>query len=126
MVEKEGAFDLHLSAMNEALPWFRTAGRHNNAKCVPTYVADIKRLEQDHPESYQHLLECSLVVRRSGQYRFNAVNTDQSFEQTINKEGKSEGGIISLTLRKSTMTRWLITRHITACRVSKRIAKALH
>jgi hypothetical protein len=40
------------------------------------------------------------------------VNTGQSFEQTINKESKSEGGIIGLTLRKSTMTRWLMTRHV--------------
>ena len=40
--------------------------------------------------------------------------TDQGLEQTINKDGKSRGGVFGLTLRKGALTRWLQTRHITA------------
>ena len=85
-----------------------------NAKYVPCYITDMKHLEQKHPESYQHLCQGGFVVRRTGHYNFNAVSTDQALEQTINKEGKSEGGIIGLTLRKDALTRWLVTRHMTA------------
>jgi hypothetical protein len=94
MVEKDGALELHSHAMNEALPWFRTAGRHNNAKYVPTYVADIKRLEHDHPESYTHLLEGSLVVRRSGQYMVNAVNTDNHLSRLSTRKAKVKVGLL--------------------------------
>ena len=112
--ERDGIFDLHLNAMCECLPWFRAAGRHNYAKYVPCYITDMKRLQQQHPESYQHLCQGGFVVRRTGHYNFNAVSTDQALEQTINKEGKSEGGIIGLTLRKDALTRWLMTRHVMA------------
>ena len=46
--------------------------------------------------------------------RFNAVATDQALEQTIHREGKSQGGVIGFTLRKGTLTRLMATRHITA------------
>jgi hypothetical protein len=58
-VEIEGALDLHLSAMNEALPWFRAAGRHNNVKYVPTYVANISALNRIFPS---HTSICVKVV----------------------------------------------------------------
>ena len=38
--------------------------------------------------------------------------TDQALEQTINREAKSEGGIIGFTLRKGALLRWLLSRHI--------------
>ena len=74
----------------------------------------MKRLEQKHPESYQHLCQGGFVFWCTAHYNFNAVSTDQALEQTINKEGKSEGGIIGLTLLKDAVTHWLVTRHVTA------------
>jgi len=38
---------------------------------------------------------------------------DQALEQTINREAKSDGGIIGFTRRKGALLRWLLTRHIT-------------
>ena len=54
-----------------------------------------------------------ICVRLSSR-RFNAVATDQALEQTINRQGKSQGGVIGFTLRKGALTRWMATRHITA------------
>ena len=51
---------------------------------------------------------------RSTDYAFNCVGTDQALEQTINKEGKSAGGIIDLTLHKGAFIRWLMTCYVTA------------
>ena len=112
--EREGCFELHLNTMCEALPWFRAAGKNNYAKYVPVYISDMKQLQHDHPDSYKHLIDGGFVVRRSERHRFNAVGTDQALEQTINKEGKGQGGIIGLTLKKGALTRWLVTRHTTA------------
>lgn len=63
--------------------------------------------------SYQHLLRGGFVVRRKGDISFNCVPTDQALEQTINREAKSDGGVIGFTLRKSALLRWLLTRHVT-------------
>lgn len=112
--EREADFMLHLDATCEALPWFNAAGRRIYAKYVPTYIADMKALEQNHPDSYRHLCQGGFVVRRSADHRFNCVATDQALEQTVNRDGKSKGGVIGLTLRKGALTRWLKTRHVTA------------
>ena len=70
-------------------------------------------LQQKQPQFYQYLRDGGFVVRMSSR-RFNAVATDQAVEQTINREGKSQGGVLWFTLRKGALTRWMATRHITA------------
>lgn len=105
--EREGLFELHLIAVCETIPWCRAADRGNYAKYLPGYLHDMISLQEMHPKSYQYLQEGGFVVRRS-LHRFNAVASDQALEQTINREGKSQGGVIGFTLRKGA------TRHITA------------
>ena len=55
---------------------------------------------------------CQKQYHGSGR-KFNSVATDQALEQTINKEGNSQGGIVGFTHRKGAGARWLITRHVT-------------
>ncbi|XP_056138321.1 uncharacterized protein tdrd12 [Lampris incognitus] len=98
----------------EAIPWFPAADRMNYAKYMPVYIAEMKALEKSQPESYRFLREGGFVVRRSDNRNFNCVATDQALEQTINREGKSQGGIVGFTLRKGALKRWLITRHVTS------------
>ena len=70
-------------------------------------------LQQKQQTFYQYLRDGGFVVRLSSR-RFNAVASDQALEQTINREGKSQGGVIGFTLRKGALTRWMATRHIIA------------
>ena len=70
-------------------------------------------LHQKRPKFYHYLRDGGFVVRLSSR-RCNAVATDKALEQTINREGKSQGGVIGFTLRKGALTRWMATRHITA------------
>ena len=44
-----------------------------------------------------------VVVRRSASRIFNCVPTDQAPEQTINREAKSQGGVIGFILRKGAL-----------------------
>ena len=59
---------------------------------------------------YRQMMEGGFVVRRSASRIFNCVPTDQALEQTINREAKSQGGVIGFT---GALLRWLMTRHIT-------------
>ena len=111
--ERDADFQLHLNCMMEVVPWFRAAGRNHYCKYIPVYVDEMRGLQQQHPESYKFLQEGGFVARRSEERSFNCVATDQALEQTINREGKSEGGVVGLTLKKGALIRWLMTRHVT-------------
>ncbi len=115
--EREADFQLHLNFMCEVMPWFRAAGRTNYGKYMPVYVAEMKALEHEQPEAYTFMQQGGFVVRRSEHRSFNCVATDQALEQTINREGKSQGGVVGFTLRKGALTRWLMTRHVTTAYV---------
>ena len=115
--EREADFQLHLNCMCEVMPWFRAAGRTNYSKYMPVYVAEMKALEHEQPEAYTFMQQGGFVVRRSEHRSFNCVASDQALEQTINREGKSQGGVVGFTLRKGALTRWLMTRHVTTAYV---------
>ena len=87
--------------------------------CTPTksiwhssYAAEMRHLEVSVPRMFRHISEGGFVVIRP-ERTFNCVTTDQALEQSINREAKSQGGVIGYTLRKGTVVRWLLTRHIT-------------
>ena len=60
--ERDANFELHLATTCDTMPWLCAAGRHQYAKFIPTYVADMKALEQDHPQSYSHMCDGGFVV----------------------------------------------------------------
>jgi hypothetical protein len=74
---------------------------------------EMKSLEMKQPAMFQHLLKGVFVVRRSAKSTFKCIPTHQAPEQTINREAKSDGGVIGFTLRKLTLLRWLLTRYVT-------------
>ena len=51
------------------------------------------------------------MAHRSSSQKFNAVTLNRL---SVNREGKCQGGVISLTLRKSAMTQQPFKRHVTA------------
>ena len=73
----------------------------------------MRQLETQQPDAYRQMQSGSFVVRRSPKHQFNCVPTDQALEQTVNREAKSQGGVIGFTLRKGALLRWLLTRHVT-------------
>ena len=110
--DRQGDFLLHLDAVMEAVPFFYVAGKVNYARYSPVYVAEMRQLVTDQPMMFQHMMRGRFAVRRSPETNFNSVPTDQALEQTINREAKSDGGIIAFTLRKGALLRWLFFRYV--------------
>jgi len=111
--DREAKFLMHIEAVKDTVPYFVLAGRINYARYTPVYVAEMELLEEKQPLMYRHMIEGGFVVRRSKSRVFNCVPTDQALEQSINREAKSQGGVIGFTLQKGALLRWLMTRHIT-------------
>jgi len=110
--DREADFEMHLTAVLEVIPYFFLAGRSNYARYTPVYVAEMRHLEVSAPRMFQHMSEGGFFLKRS-ERTFNCIPTDQALEQSINREAKSQGGVIGYTLRKGALVRWLLTRHIT-------------
>ena len=106
--EHDADFELHLTAVNETLPWFKAAGRNIYFKFTPVYLAEMNKLNSEQPDLYNDLLEGGFVVRRSEQRKFNSVSNDQA--QTVNRCCKSQDGVIGFSRRKGALNRWLITK----------------
>ena len=112
--DRSADFSLHLESVARTIIYFFAAGKHNYARYIPIYIADMKRLEQNHPATHKHIQNGGFVVHHICGHRFNSVPTDEALEQTINKECKSSGGIVGFTRRKGTLIRWIVSRHTTS------------
>ena len=102
--DREAYFEIHLTGVLEGIPYIFLAGRSNYAQYTPVYVAEMRHLEVSAPLMLQHMSEGGFVMKRS-ERTFNCVPTDQALEQSINREAKSQGGVIGYTLGKEALVR---------------------
>ena len=93
---------MHHTTVLEVIPYIFLAGRSNYARYTPAYLAEMRHLEVSAPRMFQHMSEDGFVVKRS-ERTFNCVPTDQALEQSINREAKSQSGVIGYTLRKGAL-----------------------
>ena len=65
-------------------------------------------LKDVHPSSYEAFKAGDFVVQGLGN-AFSQVAVDQTIEQTLNRDTKSKGGIVGISLKKGAVRRWLRT-----------------
>lgn len=71
------------------------------------YLADIKKLEQTHPNVFIEFMAGNFEVKRTD-HNFNQISTNQSLEH-INRNCKVAGGLIGITLDRD---RWCPTFNV--------------
>lgn len=96
------------------------------------YWLEIKSLETTHPglllytkisllclckENYNHEsailtgilseLSSNFSVQRQNNHGFSAVLCDQTIEQTVNRDSKTKGGLVGLSMNRASVHRWL-------------------
>ena len=89
-----GNWDLHLHVTEQMLTWFHAYNNNNYASHFTYYWASQQALSETHPEILKEFKQGGFSVRQS-RGKFNKVAADQVIEQTINKDQKGPGGIIS-------------------------------
>ena len=108
--ERTGNWKLHLSAVAAMTPYFFAMDRHNYARWLPVYLADMHQIESKHPRVYAEFMRGNHVVSRSS-HPFSQVSTDMALEQSINADSKAKGGIVGLSKRPAALQRWFLTSH---------------
>ena len=74
--ERTGNWDLHLQVVSEMLPYLAASGHNNYTKSALIYLQRMSRLQDEHPEVYQHFQAGLYVVRK-------AIVTGLVFLQTL-------------------------------------------
>lgn len=108
---REGNWVLHLASVREMLPWVFAYDRTNYARYLSVYWCEMTTLPQTHPESNALLLDGHFTVQRNSKSAFAQVAVDQTIEQTLNRDSKTSGGIVGISLNQGAVQRWVLTAH---------------
>ena len=93
------------------LPWMFAYGRTNYARYLTLYWCEMSVLPETHPQAYRALEQGEFAVQHSRDGKFSQVPVDQTIEQTLNRDTKTEGGIIGISLNRGAVQRWILTAH---------------
>ena len=107
---READWNLHLSAVQRAIPLCFAFDRVNYKRWLPLYYEDCLQLSQNFPGIYAQFLKGDFVVRHTSR-NGSAVPIDQALEKEYNKPAKSQAGIIGFTRRKEAVCKWNIIKH---------------
>ena len=106
-----GHRDRYLLSVREMLPWMFSYDKTNYARYLKLYWCDITVLPETHPQVFRALQQAQFAVQRSRGETFSQVPIDQTIEQTRNRDTKTKGGIIGISLNRGAVQRWILTAH---------------
>ena len=105
--ERESDWLLHLSSVEEMLPYFFAASHFNYARYALYYVQEMQRLPKV-------VLDKFLKGEHTMHHRpgiFNGIWSDMAIESTYMRYGKSKNGIVGITLNQQALKTWAYSRH---------------
>ena len=106
---REGNWLLHLAMIKEMIPWAFAYDRYNYARHLPIYYAAMTRLEEDHPDVFDHMLNGGFSVQLGGSNPFGRIPVDQTIEETVNKDTQTAGGTKGFSLKAGAVSRYYLT-----------------
>lgn len=86
--EWAGLWEIHLSEVENMLPYLVSAGHHKYVSCLPHYLTAMKSLPMTAPDVDQAFKSGKFTVKENPG-RFNGVWSDMGLEQTYNYEAKT-------------------------------------
>ena len=57
-----------------------------------------------------HALTHNWTVQRQSTYGFSSIACDQTIEQTFNRESKTKGGVVGISLNRPALKRWILSQ----------------
>ena len=106
---REANWEPHVACLLELLPWFHAYGRTNYARYLPVYILHMLQLPTTHPTAHEQLVAGEFAIQWSKGNTYGRILHDQAIKVTNNnKDAKSHGGIISITLRPAAVFKWMV------------------
>ena len=114
--ERNSNIPLHLETFANILPFDFTCNRKNYARWGSVYIAEVHKLQTDHPDVLQIFLIGHHTIHKADrdENKFSSVWSDMAIEQSPNRYcGKLEG-LTNIKTKESATERWYLTAHIKA------------
>ena len=105
---REANWMLHLQCLLEMLPWFCAYDRTNYSRYLPVYILHMLRLSTTHPVAHDQLVSGDFATQRSRDNKFGRIPQYQTIEVAINRDTKTLGGIIGMSLNPGAVFKWMI------------------
>ena len=106
---REGNWLMHLAFIHEMIPWCFAYDKQNYARYLSVYYSQMTRLQEDHPNMYNHFMSGGFSVQLSACNPFARIPVDQATEETVNKDTQTPGGTKGFSLKPGAITRFYAT-----------------
>ncbi|GBM36409.1 hypothetical protein AVEN_234798-1 [Araneus ventricosus] len=108
--ERSGNWDLHITTIQQMLPFFRAAGHFFYAKCAHLYMQDTLNLKDSvDPIEYEKFTKDGYFTIRSTDKFWSGIWSNQTIEQTLMKTMKSSGELTrGRGITESVLTGWTL------------------
>lgn len=108
--ERSGDWDLHLNAIRGMLPFFHASGHFLYAKSAHLYLQNMENVPGKMPadEFEKFTTQGYFTIRRSNKF-WSGIMSDQTIEQTLNRESKIHGGMFKRGADESVAVRWTMS-----------------
>ena len=113
--ERTGNWSLHLKSTQEMLPYFAAAGHNNYAKCCRLYLQDCAQLC---PCLQKPMDDGLFTIRRNKNLFWSGTWSDMTIEQCLMRAGKTQGGIINITMTMNMSRKINMLLQIETCRIT--------
>ena len=100
---REGNWHLHLASIRAMIPWCFAYDRINYSRYLTYYFAQMSRLEYENPYVYNNFMSGGFSVQIGTENTFGKILVDQTIEETINKDTKTQGGTCRFSLNEGTI-----------------------
>lgn len=108
--ERSGNWELHLDTIQKMLPYFHASGHFLYAKSAHLYLQDMSRLREKMPAEEFHKFtdQGYFTIRRTNKF-WSGIMSDQTIEQTLNRESKVSGGLFKRGVNDNVAARWTMS-----------------
>ena len=100
---REAGWNLHIQCLLEMMSWFAANDRINYARYLPAYVLQMMTIPESHPDAHTFIINGEFAVQSSTGNSFGRIPHDHTIEVTANRDTKSRGGIVGITLKNGTV-----------------------
>ena len=114
LAERTGDWELHLTSVQEMLPYLAASGHNLYTKSAYIYLSQMQNLRTTHPQVHAFFLQGNHVVRRSDRF-WAGLSTDLIIEQVLMRSIKSTGGLTrGRGMGEAQRTQWLLAMPVCA------------
>ena len=100
-------WDLRIASLHDFARYFFALDLRNYASMIALHLAEMTSLKKEDPETMQHL-QAGLWAPNKSARSFCCLGADEALEQK-NRKMKVMGGLVGITLRPKTLTKFFLT-----------------